>query len=126
VKADKKQGSRSRAEAGEEEEEMTAADEGHDEDEDEDDDDDEEEEEIQCVVCDSPRDAQHMLLCDGCDDGYHMACLHPPLEAIPEGDWFCEECLEIKELCCQVCSSPELNPTPQTLNPKPRTLKPKP
>jgi hypothetical protein len=30
-----------------------------------------------------------MLLCDGCDDGWHRACLDPPLLATPIGDWFC-------------------------------------
>jgi hypothetical protein len=29
-----------------------------------------------------------MLLCDGCDDAYHMFCLDPPLKSIPEGDWY--------------------------------------
>jgi PHD and RING finger domain-containing protein 1 len=33
-----------------------------------------------------------MLLCDSCDRGYHCECLNPPLEMIPEGDWFCREC----------------------------------
>ena len=33
-----------------------------------------------------------MLLCDGCDHGYHMYCLRPPLADIPEGDWFCYDC----------------------------------
>ena len=32
------------------------------------------------------------LLCDRCDDAYHLACLDPPLDAVPEGDWFCEPC----------------------------------
>jgi hypothetical protein len=33
-----------------------------------------------------------MLLCDGCDHGYHMFCLEPPLVAVPKGDWFCPGC----------------------------------
>ena len=33
-----------------------------------------------------------MLLCDGCDDGYHLGCLNPPLRRIPRGDWFCKRC----------------------------------
>eukprot|EP00976_Prorocentrum_cordatum_P102312 1192991-Prorocentrum_minimum.AAC.2 len=36
--------------------------------------------------------AESMLLCDGCDLGYHMNCVNPPLAAIPEGDWFCPGC----------------------------------
>ena len=25
---------------------------------------------------------------------YHLACLDPPLEAVPEGEWFCPDCEE--------------------------------
>lgn len=28
-----------------------------------------------------------MLLCDFCDDGWHLLCLDPPVTEIPEGDW---------------------------------------
>jgi len=31
------------------------------------------------------------LLCDGCDRVYHMHCLR--LETVPEGDWFCPDCI---------------------------------
>mmetsp|Transcript_24324 Transcript_24324/g.40740 ORF Transcript_24324/g.40740 Transcript_24324/m.40740 type:complete len:519 (-) Transcript_24324:288-1844(-) len=57
--------------------------------------DDEEEEDIDdiaCKVC-NRRDGQNkMLLCDGCDAGYHLHCLQPVLTAIPEGDWYCCTC----------------------------------
>lgn len=33
-----------------------------------------------------------MLLCDRCDQGYHMDCLEPPLEEVPIEDWFCSQC----------------------------------
>jgi hypothetical protein len=33
-----------------------------------------------------------MLLCDGCDDGWHLYCLPSPLAEVPEEDWFCMEC----------------------------------
>lgn len=33
-----------------------------------------------------------MLLCDRCDQGYHMDCLDPPLEEVPIEDWFCSHC----------------------------------
>lgn len=45
-----------------------------------------------CEVCGSGKDADAMLLCDGCVEGYHMHCLTPPLTAIPDGDWFCVTC----------------------------------
>lgn len=33
-----------------------------------------------------------MLLCDKCDNGHHMYCLRPQLEAVPDRQWFCPEC----------------------------------
>lgn len=33
-----------------------------------------------------------MLLCDRCDQGYHMDCLDPPLDEVPIDDWFCCQC----------------------------------
>lgn len=35
-----------------------------------------------------------MLLCDGCDKGFHMDCLNPPLIEIPHGNWYCDDCFE--------------------------------
>lgn len=35
---------------------------------------------------------EEMLLCDGCQRGYHMFCLTPILVIVPNDDWFCPEC----------------------------------
>ena len=35
-----------------------------------------------------------MLLCDGCDGGYHLSCLRPKLASIPDGAWFCTDCTD--------------------------------
>ncbi|XP_049864595.1 bromodomain adjacent to zinc finger domain protein 1A isoform X2 [Schistocerca gregaria] len=45
-----------------------------------------------CRVCRRRRDAENMLLCDGCNKGYHLYCLKPKLECVPKGDWFCPAC----------------------------------
>jgi hypothetical protein len=34
-----------------------------------------------------------ILLCDGCDRGYHLGCLKPPLKIVPKGQWICDECI---------------------------------
>jgi len=49
-----------------------------------------EEGDTNCHVCKSAEDADKMLLCDSCDNGYHLACLTPPIVKIPRGDWFCQ------------------------------------
>ncbi|MCD7449008.1 hypothetical protein HAX54_048091 [Datura stramonium] len=64
-------------------------------DEEEDDDDDG----IICAICNStdgdPSDP--IVLCDGCDLMVHTTCYgHPFTEGIPEGDWFCAQCLASK------------------------------
>ena len=48
-------------------------------------------------VCKSKDDEDSMLLCDGCDKGYHTYCVVPPIQTVPPGDWFCPKCLENKE-----------------------------
>ena len=42
-----------------------------------------------CKLCRKGHREDEMLLCDKCDEGFHMFCLNPPLKRIPEGDWFC-------------------------------------
>ncbi|XP_061426553.1 remodeling and spacing factor 1 isoform X2 [Lethenteron reissneri] len=51
-----------------------------------------------CKRCGLSSHPELILLCDGCDDGYHTACLRPPLMLIPDGDWFCPSC-QHKKLC---------------------------
>merc|ERR1719334_2197880 len=45
-----------------------------------------------CKVCRRKTDSELMLLCDSCDNAYHIYCLKPKLKSIPSGDWFCPEC----------------------------------
>ncbi|KAJ7682384.1 jumonji superfamily protein [Mycena polygramma] len=46
-----------------------------------------------CEICHKKNRGEEMLLCDGCDCGFHMFCLDPPLDAIPKEQWFCYTCL---------------------------------
>ncbi|XP_022246086.1 histone acetyltransferase KAT6B-like isoform X2 [Limulus polyphemus] len=50
-----------------------------------------------CKVCGSRNQAEDLLFCDSCDQGFHMGCLQPPLLKMPKGSWSCEHCLD--ELC---------------------------
>lgn len=40
-----------------------------------------------CQFCHSGECEDKLLLCDGCDKGYHTYCFKPKMEKIPEGDW---------------------------------------
>ncbi|PCH40905.1 hypothetical protein WOLCODRAFT_162645 [Wolfiporia cocos MD-104 SS10] len=46
-----------------------------------------------CEICLKKDRGEEMLLCDGCDCGFHIFCLDPPLNSIPKGQWFCHTCL---------------------------------
>lgn len=35
----------------------------------------------------------HTLPYMQCDNPYHHTCLNPPLAAIPDGEWFCPDCV---------------------------------
>ncbi|CAH1403993.1 unnamed protein product [Nezara viridula] len=58
-----------------------------------------------CQFCHSGDNEDKLLLCDGCDKGYHTYCFKPKMENIPEGDWFCHQCLNKAkgEKNCVVC-----------------------
>ena len=37
-----------------------------------------------CSVCGEKGEPEKQLMCDECDSAYHIYCLKPPLEAIPD------------------------------------------
>ncbi|GJE93212.1 RCC1/BLIP-II protein [Phanerochaete sordida] len=48
-----------------------------------------------CVVCNQDTgDDPNLLVCERCDNPYHIGCLDPPLDAVPDGEWFCPDCEE--------------------------------
>ncbi|CAH0404305.1 unnamed protein product [Chilo suppressalis] len=58
-----------------------------------------------CQFCLSGDNEDQLLLCDGCDKGYHTYCFKPRMDKIPEGDWYCWECVNKArgERVCIVC-----------------------
>ncbi|XP_054640536.1 lysine (K)-specific demethylase 5Ba [Dunckerocampus dactyliophorus] len=59
-------------------------------------------EQYMCLVCGMGSEEDRLLLCDGCDDSYHIFCLIPPLHDVPKGDWRCPKCL------AQECGKPQV------------------
>ncbi|PNT73323.1 PHD finger protein 21B isoform X1 [Brachypodium distachyon] len=50
-----------------------------------------------CRVCHSNTDDDQIILCDDCDEGYHLYCLTPPYTSVPEGEWYCPFCTMERE-----------------------------
>ncbi|KAL4480830.1 hypothetical protein ABPG72_001699 [Tetrahymena utriculariae] len=50
---------------------------------------------LPCSICDgnTEDDDDKLLLCDRCNNGFHIFCLKPPLTEIPEEQWFCADCI---------------------------------
>lgn len=51
-----------------------------------------------CAIC---GDGGSLLICDGCEGEYHMGCLRPPLETVPEGHWCCDKCVDTQFLAAR-------------------------
>ncbi|ABN65950.2 conserved hypothetical protein DNA-binding protein jumonji/RBP2/SMCY, contains JmjC domain [Scheffersomyces stipitis CBS 6054] len=46
-----------------------------------------------CLICGKHDRPSRTLLCDNCDNPYHMDCLPTPLDDIPNGNWYCDKCV---------------------------------
>ncbi|KAJ5563000.1 hypothetical protein N7535_002554 [Penicillium sp. DV-2018c] len=46
-----------------------------------------------CETCGKSDDQESILVCDGCELGYHKACLDPSTTTPSEHDWHCPKCL---------------------------------
>lgn len=52
-----------------------------------------------CLVCDKGEDTtkegNDLLECEKCEEPWHLQCLDPPLDSVPEGEWHCPRCLDL-------------------------------
>lgn len=68
-----------------------------------------------CGFCRKFGDENKKIFCDGkdCNEEYHMECLKPPLEKVPEGVWLCPKCanppkmpmVQVKKAASTNCST---------------------
>jgi len=58
---------------------------------------------LDCTVCEGcgqRNDEARLILCDECDVSFHIYCMTPPLDGVPQGNWKCKWCVT-----CQYCGS---------------------
>lgn len=51
---------------------------------------------VTCIYCRKGDNDESLLLCDSCDRGCHTYCHRPLMTEIPEGDWFCPNCISLQ------------------------------
>lgn len=49
-----------------------------------------------CKICDRLEDAR-TLICDMCEESFHMSCFTPKVKSKPVQDWFCPTCKTIRK-----------------------------
>ncbi|KAL2930212.1 PHD and RING finger domain-containing protein 1 [Bienertia sinuspersici] len=49
-----------------------------------------------CNVCGIIGTAIDMLICDECEEAFHMSCFNPSIRKIPTDDWYCRTCSKKK------------------------------
>jgi hypothetical protein len=53
---------------------------------------------VDCTRCGTcPQTDALVLLCDGCDRETHLACVEPPLDRVPDEDFFCRACISARK-----------------------------
>ncbi|XP_033102198.1 tyrosine-protein kinase BAZ1B-like [Anneissia japonica] len=49
-------------------------------------------ENAKCKICRKKGNDDRLLLCDECNQPFHLLCLRPALKAVPKGEWKCPSC----------------------------------
>ncbi|KAL3840052.1 hypothetical protein ACJIZ3_024643 [Penstemon smallii] len=60
-----------------------------------------------CRHCEEKADGRDGLVCDSCEEMYHISCINPPVKEIPIRSWFCPNCtakgIEPSHVNCIAC-----------------------
>ncbi|KAM1104658.1 hypothetical protein ACFX13_013285 [Malus domestica] len=54
-----------------------------------------------CTICSRSGTTLKMLICDHCEEAFHMSCCHPRMKKPPIDEWFCHSCLKKKHKILQ-------------------------
>ncbi|KAG0479932.1 hypothetical protein HPP92_010550 [Vanilla planifolia] len=50
----------------------------------------------QCRICKLTENALKMLICDDCEQAYHLSCCKPKVKKLPVDEWYCQSCFKKK------------------------------
>lgn len=71
-----------------------------------------------CTRCGDNADGRDRLVCDSCEDMYHVSCIEPAVKEIPHKSWYCDTCtasgIKSPHENCAVCE--RLNTVKTTVN----------
>ncbi|GAB4853497.1 hypothetical protein Ancab_017688 [Ancistrocladus abbreviatus] len=51
-----------------------------------------------CNVCGHLETAKNMLICDYCEQAFHVSCCNPFVKKIPVDEWYCQSCYKKKHI----------------------------
>ncbi|XP_052190233.1 PHD finger protein EHD3 isoform X2 [Diospyros lotus] len=61
-----------------------------------------------CRQCGQKAEGRDYLVCDSCEEMYHVSCIQPPVEEIPSKSWYCAKCMasgiDLAHDSCVVCA----------------------
>jgi len=49
-----------------------------------------------CKICNLLENPLKMLICDLCEDAFHVSCCHPKVKKLPVDHWYCQPCFKKK------------------------------
>ncbi|KAL8166140.1 hypothetical protein V2J09_007639 [Rumex salicifolius] len=60
-----------------------------------------------CRQCEKKSDGRDCLVCDSCEEIFHVSCIKPAVTEIPYSNWYCAKCTALGNACphesCVVC-----------------------
>ncbi|GMH17942.1 hypothetical protein Nepgr_019783 [Nepenthes gracilis] len=51
-----------------------------------------------CNVCGHLETAENLLICDHCEEAFHVSCCNPIIRKIPDDEWYCQSCFKKKHI----------------------------
>ncbi|XP_052478050.1 uncharacterized protein LOC105777136 isoform X1 [Gossypium raimondii] len=51
-----------------------------------------------CKICDRLGTTQKMLICDNCEEAFHVRCCRPKIKKPPVDEWYCISCMKQKRI----------------------------